>query len=195
LWLVNSKKGDTYTKKSIGSVNDFVITVDSTKNVLINGVTVKKTWVTGISGNYKNEEIIYDNISPVDGFNYYLCWGYVLDCSTPLLCTYKDDVTNELKFNNSCDKYLSSTNEKLEKWDFLVSPNPCTDLLKINLSNVNKEINTINIYNALGQIVISSKAESYSIISINTSDLAKGYYWGKINGKDGTFNNFQFIKE
>ncbi len=195
LWLINAQKGNTYKAKALGSSTDFTVVVDSTKNITINGKIIKKTWVTGNADIYTNREIIYDNYSPMGGFNYYSCWGYVLDCGTDILCTYKDNTTNELKFSNSCDSYFTKISEAIEKWDFWVSPNPCTDMIKIDLSNVNKEMKTIDIFNSLGQQVISSKAESFSATYINTSSLEKGIYFAKISSQDGYTNNFQFIKE
>jgi hypothetical protein len=74
-----------------------------------------------------------------------------------------------------------------------VFPNPTTRFLNVRLENVAAGSQTINIYNAEGQLVRSEKfnnASQYGFFTLEVSDLAAGAYTWQIAGTEvqsGTF--------
>ncbi|MET3028280.1 T9SS type A sorting domain-containing protein [Flavobacterium sp. UW10123] len=75
---------------------------------------------------------------------------------------------------------------------FTTYPNPTEGILFINQPNDNK-INSLNIYNVLGQLIIAYP-NFKNLSSIDVSNLASGSYFIKINSEKGTFNS-KFIKK
>lgn len=73
---------------------------------------------------------------------------------------------------------------------FTLSPNPTNAILNINVKQ-NINISLINIYNALGQLVLTITKPSYTI---DVSNLKTGTYFIKIVSDKGTLNS-KFIKE
>jgi N-acetylneuraminic acid mutarotase len=69
-------------------------------------------------------------------------------------------------------------------------PNPCKNELNLKL-NSSYNLNTYEIYDSLGQIVLSGEVK-INDFSINTSNLAQGFYLISINGK--TRQRFQVIR-
>jgi len=73
---------------------------------------------------------------------------------------------------------------------FTLYPNPAKDVLNIQTKQ-DLPINSIEIYNQLGQIVL---AVTNTITSIDVTDLASGTYFVKINTEKGS-TNAKFMKE
>ncbi len=73
---------------------------------------------------------------------------------------------------------------------FTLYPNPAKDVLNIQ-SKQNVAINSVEIYNQLGQIVI---ATTNAINSIDVANLASGAYFVKVNTEKGSANA-KFVKE
>ncbi len=73
---------------------------------------------------------------------------------------------------------------------FSLYPNPTTNELNINLKSA-IEINSIQIYNTIGQLVT---VQTGNALKVDVSNLKNGNYFIKINTKDG-FSTSQFIKE
>ena len=70
-------------------------------------------------------------------------------------------------------------------------PNPVIDLLKLEVGN-NVEVNSIGIYNVLGQLVLDI-ANAKQTKSIDVSRLQTGNYFIKINSNKGS-SNVKFVK-
>lgn len=81
-----------------------------------------------------------------------------------------------------------STNETANKKEINIYPNPVSDIL--NISGLSEE-NDFEIYNAIGQKVISGKISDRKV---NVSQLLKGVYFIQINDK-GKLDKFKFIKK
>jgi uncharacterized repeat protein (TIGR01451 family) len=73
---------------------------------------------------------------------------------------------------------------------FSLYPNPTTNELNINLKSA-IEINSIQIYNTIGQLVT---VQTGNALKVDVSNLKTGNYFIKINTKEG-FSTSQFIKE
>ncbi|MDG1518257.1 MAG: glycoside hydrolase family 19 protein [Flavobacteriales bacterium] len=71
-----------------------------------------------------------------------------------------------------------------------VYPNPATDVLNINLGNINAENSSIELYSSVGQLVMSHNIglESGNVIQFETSDIDGGLYFVKVlsEGKNYT---------
>jgi hypothetical protein len=83
--------------------------------------------------------------------------------------------TVKIQVNNSV---LTGINEKNFDATFQIFPNPAKDAIHINLSNLNAELGTIEIYNLTGilvkQVVLGTETSFDQNISIN--DLSSGIY-------------------
>jgi hypothetical protein len=73
---------------------------------------------------------------------------------------------------------------------FSLYPNPATNELNINLKSV-IEINSIQIYNTIGQLV---SVQTGNALKVDVSNLKTGNYFIKVNTNEG-FSTSQFIKE
>ena len=71
-----------------------------------------------------------------------------------------------------------------------VYPNPATDVVNINLGNINAENSSIELYSSVGQLVMSHNIglESGNVIQFETSDIDGGLYFVKVfsEGKNYT---------
>lgn len=86
---------------------------------------------------------------------------------------------------------LSNDTFSNKEFELAAYPNPTTDVLNINTS---LEINTIEIYNLLGQNVAKYNSSNISNNSINTTQLSKGVYLVKVFAEDN-IKVFKIIKE
>lgn len=66
--------------------------------------------------------------------------------------------------------------------DFKVFPNPVTNILNIESAEA---ITRIDIYNTLGQVVISNDVNAVTAASVNMAALPAGYYIAHIHGNSG----------
>ena len=73
---------------------------------------------------------------------------------------------------------------------FTLYPNPANDVLNIQTQQ-DLPVNSIEIYNQLGQVVL---AVTNSVNSIDVADLASGTYFVKVNTEKGSANS-KFVKE
>lgn len=74
----------------------------------------------------------------------------------------------------------------------MIYPNPVKDELRIE-GNVLFE--SVEVFNMLGQKVLSSKTDMTDSFKVDTKNLQTGQYIVKITGADGNFTSQQFIKE
>ncbi len=73
-----------------------------------------------------------------------------------------------------------------------VYPNPATD--KIHFTNLEGEFQSINIYNAAGQLVLRQAVNDDPIVEINVKDLPKGFYIGNVTKQGRQAASFKFVK-
>jgi hypothetical protein len=91
-------------------------------------------------------------------------------------------------FCPSYDNSIASSVEEAvisERKDEIISPNPATDYIEINTSEVLKtsEVNDIQIFDMLGVIVLKVEQASPSVQKINISNLSPGIYFIKIGNR------------
>lgn len=73
-----------------------------------------------------------------------------------------------------------------------VYPNPATD--KLYLTNHDGELQTINIYNASGQLVLQHTVCNNPLIEINVTSLPQGFYVGTATMGGNRTATFKFVK-
>lgn len=73
-----------------------------------------------------------------------------------------------------------------------VYPNPVTD--KLYLTNLDGNIQSINIYNASGQLILQHPVNGNPLIEINVTSLPKGFYVGTATMRDNQKATFKFVK-
>ena len=100
------------------------------------------------------------------------------------------DFGSYVAFNTSNCSVLSSS--EFTAIDFSVYPNPVQQEFKIILDN-SIELNTLKIYNNLGQIVYSKSSDFGNKYDI--SSLSKGVYYIEINDESGNRSLKNIIKE
>jgi hypothetical protein len=71
-------------------------------------------------------------------------------------------------------------------------PNPVTNVLHV--ASLNKEINTLAVFDALGKVIYTSTS-SLSQKDINLSDTESGFYYLQVTFEDGTSISMKFVKE
>jgi len=73
-----------------------------------------------------------------------------------------------------------------------VYPNPVTD--KLILTNTDGNIQSINIFNAAGQLVLQHAVTGDALIEINVTSLPKGFYVGTATMESNRTATFKFVK-
>ena len=73
-----------------------------------------------------------------------------------------------------------------------IYPNPVTD--KLYLTNLDGNIQSINIYNASGQLILQHPVNGNPLIEINVTSLPKGFYVGTATMRDNQKATFKFVK-
>ena len=84
---------------------------------------------------------------------------------------------------------LNSTN--FQNNTFAYSPNPVIDNLQIKASS---QINKINVFNTLGQLVLVKNTVSSNEITVDLSELNSGYYLVKLDSETAS-SNFKILKQ
>lgn len=84
--------------------------------------------------------------------------------------------------------------ESFDKFEGLnLSPNPANAFVTVNVSDIANRPDTITLYNAVGQMIISRKVQSDADLTLSTSSLAKGIYFIKVTLADAQ-KTLEFIK-
>lgn len=96
-----------------------------------------------------------------------------------------NDVTrgDTLSFDINWAQEASALNEKNQKMDINIYPNPASNF--INLSNLNNDIEKIALFNILGESVYSQNVSAEEKL-VNVSHLNRGSYFLTFYVKDGT---------
>lgn len=82
------------------------------------------------------------------------------------------------------------TNVEIEKSDLILYPNPVTDFINIDLSNLYIHSTQVSIINLMGDLLMTENLNDNKILRLNVSKLKRGFYTINV-GKYSTF----FIKD
>lgn len=204
LWRTNPNVGDTYTFPEDTYV-ECKITVDSIKEVNINGKILKKIYQKG----YKSligapniyagsgQVVIYSEIGPEHSiFDYTRCWG-AYDCFSRYLCQFKNDEIPLYNFNHpyaSGCNLISSAPEQNLNVEIKVQPNPCTDFIQFEF-NASTQIKglRLSLVDQTGHEIKNYTLENTQTLRVETSDLPAGVYYYFGTHEEGYFAG-KFIK-
>ncbi|MBK8341907.1 MAG: T9SS type A sorting domain-containing protein [Bacteroidetes bacterium] len=136
------------------------------------------------------------NVTPVGGCSYQWYKGasliagatglsYIASTPGNYKCQVTKIATGCFKNSNTIAVFVPcKEGEELFTSNWTIAPNPATNQIIINnLSDISNEINTINILNSLGEIVITETVENNQQMIIDISKLPKGLYFVKLNGE------------
>ena len=97
--------------------------------------------------------------------------------------------------NLNFDNLITSVSEQTsENTTFSLYPNPATDIVTLNIGNINNAALTLNIYNVIGTLV-KSEILKQNQQQINIGDLSNGVYMFSIKSKDFTANQRLIIQK
>jgi hypothetical protein len=78
--------------------------------------------------------------------------------------------------------------------DVMLYPNPSRDFLTVNVPQGIERLGKIEVYNSLGQKVVTQQISSEADLSVNVSSLSDGVYFLNLNLGEAT-KTLRFIKE
>lgn len=195
-YLIRFENTGTYAAEKV-VIEDVIDTSKFDISTLI-PIDASHSYYTKITGNVV--EFVFDNIN-LD-FNDPNNDGYIA-FKIKLLSTLNvgDTFTNNASiFFDSNPAIITNTyvttivaplsNQSFNENEFVIFPNPAKEVLNIQ-SNNNLEINSIEIYNLLGQVVLVVPTSS---TAIDVSSLKTGTYFIKVNTNNGSANA-KFIKK
>ena len=139
-----------------------------------NGVNFSKIGSLNAAGNSTNVSTYnFTHTKPVNSFNYYRI--------------KQIDIDGRFKYSEIV-KVL-----KKQKDQILIYPNPATEFIQIDFTSTQKTI-LVNIFDAIGKLVIQTNVLNVNPLKINVSALSKGKYYLQLS--DGELNvNGKFIKQ
>ena len=80
-------------------------------------------------------------------------------------------------------------------WNFEMYPNPANKLITIQITNTNSKLFKVELYNTLGQLILS-KQISDKLVTINTEELNQGIYICKVScvNSNGSIDHETIVK-
>jgi hypothetical protein len=189
LWRTGLQAGQTFLTGGI------TMQVDSANTVVLNGQTLRRTYLHGTSPNLgpSGNALIYDDYGPDDGFYYYSCWGSY-DCYEPSFCRYKSPQTGLIQFNGFHCEVLTAVSQPAETWNVALSPNPCSDFLTVDLTNDIHSGCIAEVFDQVGRLVKSVSLNPFTRNFIQTGDLAEGIYFCRLVSLNGERQVSRFEK-
>lgn len=173
--------------------------VDSTGTLVINSDTLRFYVARHIDFSdgflYPGTVTIVERLGALNNFfvPYFTCYTdgeeYALRC-------YRDDnfATYQTEPITACD-YVYTGLQDFEKSSISISPNPTQNILTIS-SSLNVSIESINIYNIVGQLQKQTrKVGSQTISTIDVSDFQDGTYFLQLLSSSGQTMTSKFIKQ
>lgn len=106
-------------------------------------------------------------------------------------------ITNEIfyQFKHVIDNYSTNSLENvITKEDFNVYPNPFSDIVTVEFSNINKQSYTISIYNSIG-VLVGQEITSLDQVQFDVGDFNTGLFIIRLTNSDGLVTSKKVIKE
>ena len=111
------------------------------------------------------------------------------DYITPAKQTFDETNANWTYFDDFLYEITTGVDNKVQQKQLHLYPNPVTDMLYLSIE---EQLQRINIYNSLGQLV---KSVNNPDRKINVSDLSSGMYMLNVTDQKGLVYKSKFIKE
>ena len=105
------------------------------------------------------------------------------------------DNVSEIACDNTLfarNRYAAAGIEEEAAWDFLMYPNPVSDVL--NLESTFKVANQLQIFNALGELVVEKRNTSFNRMNVDMSNLSPGLYTVNLTGAKQTVSKKILVK-
>ena len=98
--------------------------------------------------------------------------------------TYTVTVTDDLGCNALSTEFTAnlSVNEVIDN-NIVIYPNPANSV--INITSNNSNIHSFDLYNAIGELMLTKSELNSKLITINRNELKSGVYISKISDEDG----------
>jgi hypothetical protein len=95
--------------------------------------------------------------------------------------------------NIQIGEFVSAINEANNAIKISINPNPTNGISNLVFTNVSKSNTNINLFDMTGKLVKNISNDTYSAgehnIELNSSDLAKGIYFIKVQQNEQTFTS------
>ena len=193
LWINGLSAGSRFNILDYGET--FTVFIDSTKEVVIDGIDVTKSWMHGgrqeifgydtIYLNQAGHDTLFSVFGPAGGFHFRSCWG-AYDCFTPSLCRYISAETGLVHISgvSECDLITTSINESISS-RYKIYPNPVFDLFNIEIPYEYNHKTWIQLFNQTGKQVFSTIAVE-AVNEIDMTTLPSGIYYCIVKNEYGT---------
>lgn len=120
---------------------------------------------------------------------------YSMDCSGSLTCYGLGETSYYPTLGNTCQLILEAKENENIFQNIKIFPNPASALITIKAGDKKSYFNSFNIYNSVGQKVLSSSAWTTSEMKIDISKLQPGFSFLEIRSLDGKILHSFFVKE
>ena len=105
------------------------------------------------------------------------------------------DNVSEIACDNTLfarNRYATAGIEEEAAWDFLMYPNPVSDIL--NLESTFKVANQLQIFNALGELVVEKRNTSFNRMNVDMSNQSPGLYTVNLTSAKQTVSKKILVK-
>tara|TARA_R110002111_G_scaffold26397_2_gene57133 strand:- start:6296 stop:8563 length:2268 start_codon:yes stop_codon:yes gene_type:complete len=131
---------------------------------------------------------VYYKIKPLAGYEI----GDIIPNTASIIFDFNTPVITNT-FNTEFIAPLSTTENSI-KSDYLLSPNPSKDMVSLSFKSAQSSIE-VTVFDILGKMVLTHKAQQVSSIDLNISALENGVYFVKVKNEEGQLESKKIIKE
>ncbi len=117
--------------------------------------------------------------------------GFAIDDIIPNTASIYFDTNPAIITNTFNTQFVALNNSDFESADFIISPNPATNNVEIQVQNTSETIESISITDVLGKTIRSVNAISNNQVQIDVSSLSQGIYYVEIT----TTNHLKQVKK
>ncbi|MFA6151337.1 MAG: T9SS type A sorting domain-containing protein [Chitinophagaceae bacterium] len=222
LYVFNVKAGDTVRLQDINPANScvkidtaktqFAFIVDSVKDVIYDGVSLKTVYSTAIDTGEAylawNQGMEKSNVyvQKLGALKYGLlpdcnkmCPTILEGCNRSLNLRCYTDSKISVKLSDTCMPagLVPASISEIEKIEnsLFIYPNPATDMVSIVNASLQSPSNLL-VLNALGQIVLQKEYKAGNKITFDAGSFARGVYFVRLENKTkGSITTGKLIKE
>ncbi|RED42851.1 putative secreted protein (Por secretion system target) [Winogradskyella eximia] len=131
---------------------------------------------------------VYYKIKPLAGYEI----GDIIPNTASIIFDFNTPVITNT-FNTEFIAPLSITENSI-KSDYLLSPNPSKDMVSLSFKSAQSSIE-VTVFDILGKMVLTHKAQQVFSIDLNISALENGVYFVKVKNEEGQLESKKIIKE
>ncbi len=199
--------------QSISNNNNFYAGTPSSSNLIFYNVSNSfsslsdfKQFTGGVESNSISTPFVFvnDTIAPYDlhllvsGNNQAINAGKDVSSLFVVASDFDNDTRNQLLPDIGADetKVLpSGISELKDVISFTVAPNPAKDIVKITLNDSEVKVDQIEVFNVLGNRMLTQSADGSDLLSIDMSGLTGGVYIMSVTTKSGATFSQKLVKQ